>query len=242
MNSREILQEALASQLIDEGGQPVELELIPAVTPAELQELSSQLPCEIPAQVQDLLGFCRGFYGSAADVVDFTGRECAFEHAEIFPQGLPIASDGFGNFWVADLSSKSNDWSPVFFACHDPPIVLFQSASLADFLRGLLDLLKPPHRSIVDDVHEDRLFEVWRKNPEVLPQERCVDSTDRDLAAFAGQLDGTWSIVDLRQPKIGFGFSWGRYGPKTEIRRFGSVPIFAYRRPPGVLRRLLGRM
>jgi hypothetical protein len=26
----------------------------------------------------------------------------------------------------------------------------------------------PPHESLVDDVHEDRLYHVWRMNPGVL--------------------------------------------------------------------------
>ena len=39
------------------------------------------------------------------------------------------------------------------------------------------------------------------------------------------------------------GFSWGRHGPRTEIRRNGHERLFAYARPPkkppGRLRRLL---
>jgi hypothetical protein len=27
------------------------------------------------------------------------------------------------------------------------------------------------------------------------------------------------------------GFSWGRYGPRTELRRHGHELLFAYRRP-----------
>jgi hypothetical protein len=34
-------------------------------------------------------------------------------------------------------------------------------------------------------------------------------------------------IVDLRTPAIGMGFSWGRHGPATEIRR-GYGRLFGY--------------
>ena len=50
------------------------------------------------------------------DVVDFTGSQCSFQHDEIFPHGLPIAADGYGNFWVIDLLPSSADWGPIYFA------------------------------------------------------------------------------------------------------------------------------
>jgi hypothetical protein len=40
------------------------------------------------------------------------------------------------------------------------------------------------------------------------------------------------------------GFSWGRYGPVTELRRGGYRRLFAYAPPdrkPGLLRRFLDR-
>jgi hypothetical protein len=30
---------------------------------------------------------------------------------------------------------------------------------------------------------------------------------------------------------VGMGFSWGRYGPKTEVRRHGDERVFAYAPP-----------
>ncbi len=53
----------------------------------------------------------------------------------------------------------------------------------------------------------------------------------RDLAAFAAGLDESFLFVDLRSPEIGMGFSWGRFGPRTVIRRHGHERLFAYARP-----------
>jgi hypothetical protein len=55
--------------------------------------------------------------------------------------------------------------APVFFVSHDPPVILYQSPDLGGFLHEALRMLVPPHSSAVDDVHEDRLFNVWRNNP-----------------------------------------------------------------------------
>ena len=88
-----------------------------------------------------------------------------FELETLLPSGLPIAADGYGNFWVVDLTPDSTEFGPIFYACHDAPIILYQSDSLADFLTELFKMCSPPHESLIDDVHEDRLYHVWRTNP-----------------------------------------------------------------------------
>jgi len=101
----------------------------------------------------------------------------------------------------------------------------------------------PPHKSLIDDVHEDRLFQVWRKNPGVIDQPTALAGVDPELRAFASELPDYFQIVDLRKVDPGMGFSWGRYGPRTEVRRFGYERIFGYGKPPrtGVFAKLFGR-
>ena len=101
----------------------------------------------------------------------------------------------------------------------------------------------PPHKSLVNDVHEDRLFDVWRKNPDVIDQPTAAASSDAALRAFASELPAHFQIVDLRKANPGMGFSWGRYGPRTELRRHDFARIFGYANPPktGLLAKLFGR-
>lgn len=236
MSLVDIIKDARLKTLVDEDGQEVPLALLPPLAEADINEFESTLPCPLPADMRELLAYCRGFQGVVADVVDFTGGEMFFGLETVFPHGIPIAADGFGNFWVVDLEWQSTEFGPVYFACHDAPVVLYQSETLAGFLSELFRLCTPPHESLIDDVHEDRLFEVWRKNPGVMDVTSCLESDDASLREFAATLDPTWQIIDLRNADAGFGFSWGRYGARTEVQRFGALPIFAYRRP----RRLLG--
>jgi hypothetical protein len=101
----------------------------------------------------------------------------------------------------------------------------------------------PPHASLVDDVHEDRLFDVWRTNPGTLDHAAAL-AGDEQLRAFAEELGDRFTFVDLRSPEIGMGFSWGRHGPRTDVRRHGFERIFACAPPertPGFLGRLFGR-
>lgn len=236
------LESALARELSSEDGERVELELRPGLGEAEIDALARELPCALPDSVRELLRRTAGVEGTAVDVLDFTGRDLSFEHKAIFPHGLPIASDGFGNFWVVDLHEGSTDFAPIYYASHDPPVISLQSTTFVDFLLELFKMSEPPFRSAIDDVHEDRRFEIWRRNPGVLSHEACLASEDAALAAFAQELEPEFQVIDLRDAQVGQGFTWGRYGPRTEIRRAGALPIFAYRAKSrsGYMRRLFG--
>ena len=104
----EIIRRAQAGTLIDEDGHVVTLESLPGLSRTELKDFVGRMPCHIPLEIMELLGACRGFYGTV-DQVDFTGRDLMFEVEAAFPYGLPIAADGYGNFWVVDLVVADED-------------------------------------------------------------------------------------------------------------------------------------
>jgi hypothetical protein len=140
-----------------------------------------------------------------------------------------------------DLHPHSTRWGPIYFVCHDAPVILYQSDSLEGFLTELFRMFEPPHESLIDDVHEDRPARVWKTNPGVLSYEQCLRSEDPILSTFARELDESFRIVDLRRAKPGDGFSWGRFGPNTTIKRFGTHAVFAYQKSRSIFFRLLGR-
>ena len=75
----------------------------------------------------------------------------------------------------------------------------------------------------------------------MLSYEQCLQSVDPVLSNFARYLDESFQIIDLRQSKPGDGFSWGRYGPRTVVKRFGTLAMFAYQKKPrGLISRLFG--
>jgi hypothetical protein len=241
MTPLEIIRRAQAGTLVDEDGNVVTLELLPGLSHAELQDFADRVPCRIPPEIAELLGACRGFYGTV-EQVEFTGRDLSFEFEAAFSYGLPIAADGYGNFWVVDLHPGTTTWGPIYFACHDAPVILYQAGSLERFLGELFRMFEPPHKSLIDDVQVNRLAQVWRTNPGALSHEQCLRSEDPILSDFARELDESFQIIDLRQAKPGDGFSWGRYGPNTQIKRFRTHAVFAYQKPKSIISRLLGRL
>jgi hypothetical protein len=103
------------------------------------------------------------------------------------------------SYFVAQTSGRRRRWgqdllhltpgtvetAPVYFACHDAPMVRYQSPNLAHFVHELVRMNIPPHKSAVDAVHDDRLFDVWRKNPGTITRAAALASTDHELQAFA---------------------------------------------------------
>ena len=240
MSPADIIRNAQSMELVDEDGEVFALSLLPPLSDPEVDAFAESLPCPLPDDISELLRFCRGFEDVGADQVDFTGRDLDFAHEVIFPYGIPIASDGFGNFWVVDLNPDSSEFGPVYFACHDAPVILYQCKTVGELLAELFKMCVPPHKSLVDDVHEDRIRNVWSTNPEVIDYDVCVKSSDTILSAFAATLDSSWQFIDLRKAEPGDGFSWGRYGPQTNIRRCGDHPVFAYQIRRGFFGRLFG--
>ncbi len=240
MQALDILKQARGMRLEDQDGRVEELRLLPGLTEQELRDLEASLPCPLPEEAREVLAYSRGLEG-VLESVDFAGLPGGFGMEEIFPHAIPIAHDGFGNYWIVDLISTSTSWSPIFFACHDAPVIVFQTDSFAHFLSEVVRFGNPPWKSEIDDVHEQYQSRIWRDNPGTMTYEQCLSSDDADLAAFARSLDETYLFIDLRHPKIGDGFSWGRYGPGTLNKRFGEKRIFAYPIRKSFWQRLLRR-
>jgi hypothetical protein len=228
MTPVEIIQRAMKMDLCTEDGELVDLDVRPGLSSSEIDIFEKTLPSPVPASVRELLSFTSGFYGGDIDV-RFTGDPDAFDYGDLFPHGLPIVMDGFGNSWLVDLNSGSKEWAPVYFACHDPPVIQFQADSLEKFLSDLFQAYEPPFDSDTRRVRDEGMT-IWKQNPDVISFENAIQANEPLLSVFAKELGPKWEFIDLRKAKPGDGFSWGRYGPNTEVRRSGTERIFAYRK------------
>ncbi|MCE5240060.1 SMI1/KNR4 family protein [bacterium] len=239
---REVLEQADGMELVDEDGNKSTIELLPPLAATEMAKLEERIG-PLPEDVRELLEFSRGFSG-VMESVDLYGQHDYFSAREAFPHGHPIASDGFGNFWVVDVRPGAATWDGIFFACHDPAVFVFQTDSLAEFLAEVIRFGNPPWESAINDVHEDHAMRIWHEKSRGLTVADSLASDDDTLAEFAATLDDTFEIFDLREAGCGDGFAWGRYGPCTVLRRHGMERLFAIQIPPrkpSLLGRLFGR-
>jgi len=196
--------------------------------------LASEVVAPLSAELREVLRFAAAI-GEPVEI-DFTGRSHSFGDDELFPACHAIAGDGFGNFWVLDLTPDARERAPVFFASHDPPVVVFEAPDLATFVQDALA------NGLGGDDHDARVFAVWNEDTRPLTHADAL-AGDAASRAFASALDDRFRFVDLRQPTRGDGFAWGRHGPRTILRRHNTDLLFAYAEPErkqGFLSRLFG--
>jgi cell wall assembly regulator SMI1 len=237
------LQELAGLRLHDEDAKERILELQPPATEAELRKLEAALPCPLPDDVRAALRVSKGLVNGPLESFSLVDLE-GFGLEDMLPYAYSIAHDGFGNYWVLDLLPSTTTWGPVFFACHDPPVLAYQAATVEDFLRDTIALWQTGSRSPVDVVHEEVVHHIWRENPGLTTPAALPEAADVPLRAFAESLPPTALVADLRRPQLGQGVSWGRFGPRTIIRRAGEERIWALippERTPGFFAKLFGR-
>lgn len=229
-------------RLRDEDGEAHVLELLPPATEAEMQRLEAGLPAPLPDEIRAALRLTTGLAHGPLESFSLLDLE-GFGLEEAFPHAYSIAHDGYGNYWILDLRPEPGPWGPVFYACHDPPVIAYQAETIEAFLRDMVALWQPGRRSPVDRMHEEDVHRIWRDHDSLLAPGDAVTSADPGLAAFAATLPPEARIADMRQAQPGQGFAWGRFGPRTEIRRAGGERLWALIPPeqkPGLLRRLFG--
>jgi hypothetical protein len=214
----------------------------PGLDAATIDAVERRVGAPLPADLRTLLGACHGIRGLEWEI-DFTGT-LGFEMAEVFPHGMPIVGDHTGNFWVVDCTTAPEAEAAIFYACHDPPVFVWQCRGMAAFLRELRRTFASPERSSLDEIHDDGVLRVWQTPAPTLSRSAALQGPDDTLRAFAGGLTDGWSIIDLRTATPGTGFSWGRCGYPAGLRRFGEERLFACAAPArrtGLLSRLFGR-
>lgn len=239
----ETFQELAGAVLVDEDGNEHTLELLPPATADEISRLERTLPSPLPAEIREALEVSKGLGNGPIESLSLSDLD-GFGMEDVFPHAHSIGHDGFGNYWVLDLLPERPDWGPVFFACHDPPVIAFQSADVSTFVREVVALWQRGPRSPVDVVHEDVTPRLWESKSTMMDHRRARASSDTTLASFAAEVEDTAVFADLRSAGVGDGFPWGCFGPRTVWTRCGRERLWAASPPArrrSLLSRLLGR-
>ncbi len=237
------LREIAGKRQVDSDGNVTVFQLLPPATAEQIRALEARLPSPLPDEIRAALAVTTGFVEPPVESFSLLDLE-GFGLEEVFPDAYSLAHDGFGNYWVLDMLPGTSVWGPVYFACHDPAVIAYQSPSIEAFVRDLVDRAPDHPESPINRVHDDVVMRLWSDHSALIAQPAAAASTDPTLREFASSLSPDALIADLRKPSIGSGFSWGLHGPRTDIRRFGAEPLWALTRPPakpGFFARLFGR-
>ena len=178
-------------------------------------ERSTGLP--IPSDIRDLLCHCGGISNKAWDVADvrFTGHQI-FSLEDALPRAVDLCTDGYGNFFAADISSAG--WGPVFFVCHDPAALVLRATDILGFLR-LLFIGKKGRaaRQVADDLPTGKAG---------MPVETALLSPDAELREAAGHCTPTSRLVDLRGRELDSGIGCESF---SQLKRLGESLLFEVR-------------
>jgi hypothetical protein len=223
---KDVIQQALSEDLRSREGSKLALNLETGLSAQEIQEFEGRFPKGLPVEIRELLAFSSGFEFAPFGLVDFRGR-LPFEFEDAFPDGLPLAGDDSGNFWVQDIHPESGLWGAIFFVSHDPPVVVVQATLLVDFLHQIFDFGRAPYKSAIANIKEKVVPQIWADDSYSIKVEDARSSSDSTMSTFARQLPENSKIIDLRPGKIGSGFSFGSHGSETRVQRYGDEPIFA---------------
>jgi len=244
MTISEFMEVARAGKWRDEDGDVITPKFLPGLSETGIQALETKLGAKLPRDYREMLSVCSAiddFYPE----IDFAAESEIPWGGELMPLGVPFAADGYGNHWYVDVLAEQEEEAMIYFLNHDPTAFLFQGKGMSMFFYELVKLTVDESTSLLNDVHEDCLYNVFRKYPGEITHDQALTG-DPLVSAFAQTLEPKLLIVDLRDVPIGMGLDPGRFGVHTEYRRFGDHRIFAYGPPDkkparGFLSRLFGR-
>jgi len=218
-----------------------EVTLLPGLSEHEIAQFQEQLPRLLPDEIRQLFLYSSGFAHPLLGTVRFNGVAGGVEFP-LLPSSVSLLGDGCGNFWVADINVSNGVWGPIFFVCHDPPVIAIQARDLADFLSQILLPEETDPTEALKYVQKEAVTKIWMDDPWLTSVDEARRAQDHAVSKFAGQLPDNFRIADLRSTKVGSGFSWGKAGPDADIRRYGSELIFGVeQRAPGFLTRMFSK-
>ncbi|MFY7920836.1 MAG: SMI1/KNR4 family protein [Gemmatimonas sp.] len=231
------------------------IELLPGLSPAEIDQLAAEFPCAIPEELRALVARTAGISSDAhsviaspTDTVSFRCRDAlrflgSDEGPYRDPRTYPcicwpvLASDDCGNFWTVDLRPDSREWGPIYYVCHDPAVIVYQARDLGEFVTQLRALLfDKDDSSPIARVKDHFRFEVYRGRSATLDHAAMLAGDDA-MRAFATKLGPAYNYVDLRRAEIGHGVTL-MHDP---VERHGHERLFAYRTPVSLWNKLFGR-
>lgn len=225
MTNLEIIEELKRSTFVDEDGEDYKLEFLNGLTDQQIENLKQKFPNKhIPIELVEILKFTKGWDGYGPEMVYFDSIS-EFGFTQLSKYSISLGTDGFGNYWILDLSEKG-ELGKVFFACHDPAVLIINSQNLNEHLNHLLEFYKNPINSPLISIDSNITLDVWKNDSNLISKSKYIKKNSEHIN-FINQFDGNeWTIADLRNGKNKDGFPWGKQGPNQIIQRHQTELIW----------------
>jgi hypothetical protein len=241
MTTIEIVKKLKTSTFVDEDGENYTLDFKLGLTEDELKSLRSKFPANrIADELLEVLTETKGWEGYGLETAYFDSID-EFGFTELIPHSITLGHDGFGNFWVLEIKDNG-DLGKIYFACHDPAVLVIYCDTLNEFFKSLEEFYKNPGDNYLNDVHEKVVMDIWSTNQNI------IDITDfrrsnNELSSFLNEFTGdNWVVADLRKGTKKDGFAWGRFGPNQFTRRHPQESLWVIqKKKKGLLSKIFGK-
>lgn len=235
MKPIEALHRLMSETFVGEDGKAVRAVLLRPLDALGVEGVRARLRSPTPAtpvatEIKELLTVAPGVSIGHLEV-RWDGHTSGQYLDEIFACVWPVLEDGFGNAWSVEVDARSGEWGSVYFLCHDPPVVVFQAASFAEFLRQVGDEFRG-RPGPLSRVHEEAAMEVWHSGGVLVSAAMVRGASDPIMSEVLACASAGSFVADLRSPRIGDGFPWGKFGSDSALSRPTAAPVFIVA-PPG---------
>ena len=151
-----------------------------------------------------------------------------------------MGHDGFGNYWVLDINSQGQ-LGKVFYACHDPSVLVIHSQSLNEYFHHYLEFCTNPSTSYINEIHEQTVVDILDQQSNCTSKELFLEHNP-EYSEFLSQFDEGWAVADLRLGMNGSGFAWGIFDSRFEAKRHPTDLVWVFKNKNlGLLARLFGK-
>ncbi len=158
-----------------------------------------------PPDIAELLAVAEELDGGPYEALSFNGPWHGLN--EVFPRALELLGDGCGNAWVVDTDPVTGSWGAVYFSSHDPPVIVLQAHSVAEFLNQYF------HDIARLEWVGSRAMDIWNGDELATP----IALAPKDCAAIIPEgTPANSRIVDMRKATSGDGFIWS---PLERVQR-----------------------
>lgn len=244
MSPLQALKELLNDRFYTEDGEVREIRVVKGLTNTEIDAFKQLLPGKgIPDDIAELLRFAAGIKCDFPEDINFSNID-SFNLEAFFPNLAELSGDGLGNFWLVDIDYEGN-WGPVYYACHDPAVIMKQSENLTQFIIQLHGLFKEGENSLFHQLYDEVPYQINRlPHGGFINRDEAKSAGDLVLKEFAATLPPEYLVADLRNKPVGSGFAWGRYySVQDRDIRCKDLPLWGLKpkQPKGFWARLFGR-
>jgi hypothetical protein len=236
MDLYKLMQSFAAEKLVGEDGVPCRASVMPLGSGMNEEGFREQPPKVMQPEFAALVERCAGLQVGYLEVLFTEHRHQGYGF--LMADWMGVLEDGFGNHWAMELGAR-DPAGPVWFVCHDPPVMTLAAPTLAEFLDLVVDMhrKKPRHGfNPLSDPHKDAMGVYHDPSRCGVPVTTLRATPDPELAAAVASLPDDAIVFDLRALAMSTtgvggvrGFVWEGLDPYADHQPTGHPMIRAGR-------------